>query len=50
MTEAAAPPRAPLWLRLLPLALIAALFVALIGSGALRRLSLHEPGGATAPR
>jgi uncharacterized membrane protein YdjX (TVP38/TMEM64 family) len=34
------PIRAPAWLRLLPLALIAALFVALIASGALKALSL----------
>jgi uncharacterized membrane protein YdjX (TVP38/TMEM64 family) len=34
------PTRAPAWLRLLPLALIAALFVALIASDALKELSL----------
>jgi len=37
-----APPTGPRWLRWLPLAVIAALFVTLIGSGALKRLSLHS--------
>jgi len=42
MSEAPIPPPPPrrLWLRWLPLAVIGALFVALIGSGALKRLSL----------
>jgi len=41
MTDAAPPPRNR-WLRLAPIAVIAALFVALIASGQLRRLSLHD--------
>jgi uncharacterized membrane protein YdjX (TVP38/TMEM64 family) len=35
------PPRTTRWLRLAPVAVIAALFVALLASGLLRRLSLH---------
>jgi len=47
MSETPIPPPSPAstgrrWLRWLPLAVIAALFVALIGSGALKRLSLHS--------
>jgi uncharacterized membrane protein YdjX (TVP38/TMEM64 family) len=41
MTELPPPPRNR-WLRLAPIALIAVLFVALIASGQLRRLSLHD--------
>jgi uncharacterized membrane protein YdjX (TVP38/TMEM64 family) len=42
MSEAAAPSRGRRWLRILPIALIAALFVGLIASGALRELSLQS--------
>lgn len=42
MTEAAAAPRWRGWLRFVPLLLIAALFLVLVGSGQLRRLSLSD--------
>ena len=44
MSEATSHPAARRWLRLLPIALIAALFVGLIASGALRQLSLNSLG------
>jgi uncharacterized membrane protein YdjX (TVP38/TMEM64 family) len=45
VSEAAPPRRRPLWLRLAPIAVIAALFVALVASGLLRHLSLASLAG-----